>query len=37
MADVVLRRDDSVPVELTFRYKDMGDGTHALVIYVVMA
>jgi len=31
MADVVLRRDDSVEQDLTFRYKDMGDGTHALV------
>lgn len=31
MADVTLLRDESVPATLRFRYRDMGDGTHALV------
>lgn len=34
MADEVLRRDDSIPQDLTFRYKDMGDGTHAQVFAI---
>jgi len=32
MADIVVRQSDQVPIETQVRYRDMGDGTHALVI-----
>ena len=34
MADLVLRQDSGVPRDMQVRYKDMGDGTHALVTAV---
>lgn len=34
MADAVLRQDQSVPLAQKTRYRDMGDGTHALVTSV---
>jgi hypothetical protein len=37
MADIVLSLGESLPITVSFRYKDMGDGTWALVVYVVMA
>jgi hypothetical protein len=37
MADIVLNVGGSLPTTVSFRYKDMGDGTWALVVYVVMA
>jgi hypothetical protein len=34
MADVTLRQDQGVPLAQKSRYRDMGDGTHALVTAV---
>lgn len=31
MADIVLTRDQGIPQGMRTRYRDMGDGTHALV------
>ena len=31
MADIVRRQDNGVPASMQTRYRDMGDGTHALV------
>ena len=32
MADIVLRQDGQLPIATQIRYKDMGDGTYALVM-----
>lgn len=32
MADLVLASGEQIPLETKTRYKDMGDGTHALVV-----
>lgn len=34
MADVVRRQDEQLPQDMRIRWKDMGDGTYALVAYV---
>lgn len=34
MADYNLKQIQSVPANMVTRYKDMGDGTHAAVVYV---
>lgn len=36
MADIVLALGGSLPETVSFTYRDMGDGTWALVIYVEM-
>jgi len=33
MADIVLKQGESVPSTMQTRYRDMGDGTHAEVVY----
>ncbi len=35
MADLILGSGQSVPATTQFRYQDMGDGTYALVHYIV--
>jgi hypothetical protein len=37
MADIVVAVGESLPSTIVFTYRDMGDGTWALVVYVVMA
>lgn len=32
MADIIVRQDGQVPLSMKIRYKDMGDGTHALAV-----
>lgn len=32
MADIILLISQSLPTAMVVRYKDMGDGTHALVV-----
>lgn len=37
MTDIVLRQDEQLPIPTQVRYKDMGDGTHALVAVALMS
>lgn len=36
MADIVLRQDGQLPIATQLRYKDMGDGTYALVSVAII-